>query len=403
MKNAFPGYFKKSDEAIKTLWNDCRFVFDANILLNLYRYSDATREAFFKILQVLKERLWLPHQVGEEFFGGRLNEIRGQYKAYEDMIAEIRRLEQELKNPHKHPFVGEKTLRRTTTTFKQLEGELASRVKRQKCLINDDHILSNISDIFTNKVGSPYDEARLKAIFKEGKERYDNRIPPGYKDAGKSAVDAPPRDLQRRYGDLIIWYQILEYSEGSKRDIVFVTDDTKEDWWCKLHDNLLCPHPELVDEFQKKTGQQIHMYQSDTFIEYAGKYMEAPVQEATISEIRDTMGSTMLGISGVNLPDYSDYAMFIQPAMTYKNLESIEGNISDVRRKLSELSKHQKELDEDHANGQIAGEIYNDACDQIQHEIKMLTLKLEIYEKSFNAHRMMIQSALINRSLLDLQ
>ncbi|MEL6919290.1 MAG: PIN-like domain-containing protein, partial [Bacteroidota bacterium] len=54
MKSKFPGYFKLTEEEINQLWEKALFVFDANILLNLYRYSNETRDDFFKILEKIK-------------------------------------------------------------------------------------------------------------------------------------------------------------------------------------------------------------------------------------------------------------------------------------------------------------------------------------------------------------
>jgi len=40
MKSKFPEYFKLTKKEIQELWENALFTLDANILLNLYRYSD---------------------------------------------------------------------------------------------------------------------------------------------------------------------------------------------------------------------------------------------------------------------------------------------------------------------------------------------------------------------------
>jgi hypothetical protein len=43
MRKAFPGFYVKKDAAFFTaIWNEGRFVFDANMLLNFFRYSAQT-------------------------------------------------------------------------------------------------------------------------------------------------------------------------------------------------------------------------------------------------------------------------------------------------------------------------------------------------------------------------
>ena len=67
MKDLFPGHFKESQENLREVWDTCLFVFDANILLNLYRYSDTTRREFLRIIERIKVRVWLPHRSAAPF------------------------------------------------------------------------------------------------------------------------------------------------------------------------------------------------------------------------------------------------------------------------------------------------------------------------------------------------
>lgn len=39
MKSKFLGHFKLNDDQVKEIWANGVFVFDANTLLNMYRYS----------------------------------------------------------------------------------------------------------------------------------------------------------------------------------------------------------------------------------------------------------------------------------------------------------------------------------------------------------------------------
>ena len=48
MKKTFQEFYKPD---YATLWSDCVFVFDANIFLNLYRFKDETKEAFFEVFE----------------------------------------------------------------------------------------------------------------------------------------------------------------------------------------------------------------------------------------------------------------------------------------------------------------------------------------------------------------
>ena len=104
MKNLFPGHFKESDESLREVWETSLFVFDANILLNLYRYSDATRNEFLRILTKLKDRTWLPHRAAEEYLNNRLTVIDQQETSYDETVKLIEKLQLDLDNARQHPF-----------------------------------------------------------------------------------------------------------------------------------------------------------------------------------------------------------------------------------------------------------------------------------------------------------
>jgi hypothetical protein len=86
MKEKFKGYYKPTQDEFAKLWNKCIFIFDTNILLNIYRYSESTRVLFLDILTKLKDRIWLPYQVAQEFHERRLEVIKEQQDAYDDII-----------------------------------------------------------------------------------------------------------------------------------------------------------------------------------------------------------------------------------------------------------------------------------------------------------------------------
>jgi hypothetical protein len=59
MRDIFPGHYRPTDDELKAIWKDCVFVFDANVLLNLYRYPKYTKADFIALLDQLKERVWI--------------------------------------------------------------------------------------------------------------------------------------------------------------------------------------------------------------------------------------------------------------------------------------------------------------------------------------------------------
>lgn len=83
MEEKFPGYRKLQEEDFSRLWNECIFVFDTNVLLNLYRYKTSTRDELLRIFDKIKDRIWIPHQVALEYHDERLNVIKSLMAAYD--------------------------------------------------------------------------------------------------------------------------------------------------------------------------------------------------------------------------------------------------------------------------------------------------------------------------------
>lgn len=83
----------KSD--FEALWKKGVFIFDTNVLLNLYRLPENARNDFLKILgnASVKDRIWIPFQVALEFLNNRISVISEQKKAFkrlEDALVDCR-------------------------------------------------------------------------------------------------------------------------------------------------------------------------------------------------------------------------------------------------------------------------------------------------------------------------
>lgn len=79
MKNSFKAYYLADTNEIMNR-TDTIFVFDTNVLLNLYSYTEQTREDFFSLLDIVKDRVWIPYHVGLEYQRNRLSVIRTEKK-----------------------------------------------------------------------------------------------------------------------------------------------------------------------------------------------------------------------------------------------------------------------------------------------------------------------------------
>lgn len=286
MKSRFQSHFPLSPDRIGKLWREAIFVFDTNTILNFYRYSDQSRTEFIETLQQLRARIWLPEQSAHEFFSNRLSELASHEKVYTDAEAKIASLRDAFDRDKGHPFISRSLLEKANPIFDEIVVELRKRKDEQSSRLNNDDILEAISKVFDGRVGEGMSTAELEATFIEGEKRYKNKVPPGYKDAGK--YQNPETMAQKRsvYGDLIVWKQTLELSKSQKKSVIFVTDDRKEDWWVEINGRLISPRTELIDEFTEFTGMSLLVYRSDQFLKYARDELNSKVSNETIEEIK---------------------------------------------------------------------------------------------------------------------
>lgn len=279
MKETIWEYLIPSIPEKEELWESCFFVFDTNVLLNLYRYTSNTRDTLINAFEDLKERIWLPHQVAYEYAKNRFEVIFEMVQKYED----LEKMKQELVSN----YTRELRLDETDQSIQELQSAMDAWIAEQKSKnlivtrVSEDKILDKIISIFDGKVGKPFTEEETKEIFEEGQERYKKHIPPGFCDAGKSK-DGEDNNI---YGDLLVWKQILLFSKDNKKDIIYVTHDQKNDWWEKAKGRTIGPRVELRKEFAKETGQNFYMYSMESFLEQYSRHKGQQADQRVIEEV----------------------------------------------------------------------------------------------------------------------
>lgn len=286
MRELFSEYYRPTEDEFKKLWAECTFVFDANVLLNLYRWSGETRDDFFGILEKIKERIWLPHQVGYEFHKNRPAVILDRATVANTIVKDLRASKDkaiECLRKNRSPFVKEETCQKSLEeAFDAIIDSIESGKDSDKDLLGGDDILERIDNLFSGKVGHDGCEDAKTRAESEGKSRYEKEIPPGYQDNKKPT---------NKYGDLILWFQILSYSKAHSKSIVFVSDDAKEDWYLQYNGRKIGPRPELIREIKEESDANIWFYRIDQFMRYAKNYLVAEVSDRSIEEAKEDIDS----------------------------------------------------------------------------------------------------------------
>lgn len=279
MKNAVKEFIELTNDEKQELWEKAVFIFDTNVLLNLYRYSQGTRDSLLKAFESLKSRVWIPHQIAYEYMKNRCEVIYESVQQYDALKSKGEAFTRDIKEALR--------LNSEDKDLAELDKYLCDWLEKNKnrhLLVTNpskDEILDRILKLFDEKVGEEVSGEELEALKREGAERYKKNIPPGYKDAAKQKEQSD----NNAYGDLIIWKQIMKYAVESDKDIIFVTHDQKEDWWYKTKGKTIGPRFELKKEFHKETKRMFHMYRMDSFINEYNRLNLEKIEKSAVDEV----------------------------------------------------------------------------------------------------------------------
>ncbi|RIX59285.1 hypothetical protein D3P08_03780 [Paenibacillus nanensis] len=141
-----------------------------------------------------------------------------------------------------------------------------------------DPISVRLFEVFGDNIGANFKTEELMKIFEEGESRYLVNFPPGFRDLTKQDY--------RKFGDLIIWKELIRKSKETSKPIIFITDDVKSDWWEKDYKSVR-PHPELFEEFYRESGQYVQIFTYEQFVEQVNQLIEdVPETSKVIEEIK---------------------------------------------------------------------------------------------------------------------
>ncbi|MDS7966024.1 MULTISPECIES: PIN-like domain-containing protein [Acinetobacter] len=352
MKELFKGYYNLDEKDFSILWERAIFIFDTNVLLNLYRYQASTRDALLEVIEKLAQRVWIPYHVGLEFQRNRLTVIAEQYNRFskvknivEEAISTMEKEFEELQLRNRHTHINPDKLIEETKKLASIFFNELNELEKQSININsNDQIRVRLDTLFKDKIGLPPSNQKIiDDISKDGENRYKNSIPPGYKDSSKG--DKNPDEFsyggilyKRKFGDLIIWKQIIKFvEENEHKNIIFITDDNKADWWWKVNSSsgpkTIGVRPELKDELTRQGKvDNFHVYNTESFLRYANSHLGTQVTKETIEEIRDISHDIRnvydIKEGFVPMVRYAERAVYEWLSIKYSNIE-INNNFPD--------------------------------------------------------------------------
>lgn len=269
------------------LFATASIVLDSSVVLNLYRMSRGTRDAWLDVLNRVREQLVMPYQVALEVtrnVASVRSSLPDSYDALRKQVDGLR------KAPATH-FTGSRHLHaERIAKLKAVLDENLDRALTELAQIRDadeavvgaerDSVMRALDDLYAGRVlPEPAPATIRRRVERFRDHRAPNEVPPGWKDALSGGKSTPLLAA----GDYLLWAEILDHARKSHSRFIVVTDDAKADWWHKEHGNV-APAPAMVAEAIRVTGHAYAQLNSESFLELAQRLLAIAENEAAVEE-----------------------------------------------------------------------------------------------------------------------
>jgi len=286
MKRDYEWYFWQNEDVASITWDTGVLTVDANVLLDLYRYHESTREELLTCLETFRDRIWISRQAADEFFRNRAKVIVSASKEYLSAEKDLDGLSQSL-SASVEKLSGNRIIDRVLC--EELDRECTDAIDKAKAklreikdshpqFLNSDPVLARLVSLFDGRVGEAFSPDNLTELTRIGEERKDNQVPPGYLDDNKEG--------SKPLGDFFLWRQVLDYAKRNNKHVILVTSERKEDWWEKHSGKIVGPRQELQREASEYSEQRVLIYQTTRFLQLTAEKTGRDINDAAVDEIR---------------------------------------------------------------------------------------------------------------------
>jgi hypothetical protein len=282
MRTRFRHYVPLSDQELSALWNTAIITVDTNVLLDLYRYHEETRDALLASLARFTGRLWLSHQAAEEFFHNRHVVIAAGQKGFDEALGTLADFDKAIATLRGNRVVPRAAVDALQSNVRDgveaARGAINNAKNNHPNYFEQDPVLERILSLFDGGVGPEPSAEEMKQLHAEAARRLQEKIPPGYRDSAKGD--------SRAYGDYCLWRQILAHAKEKASPMLLVTSERKDDWWEKIEGRRLGLRRELREEAAREAGQLILLYEREHFMTESARRFQVAVSPEVIRDIR---------------------------------------------------------------------------------------------------------------------
>lgn len=269
-------------------------VFDANAWLNLYNIPMIALQEIVLGINEHIERFWIPNQVYAEYKRNqkaKKDAVVGLFKnarsySLEELNTSKDRVLQKIKTLILQNHIWKNDLYYDVTEkykelidllkdgYQDLENKYEDDIKS----IKDNDIVDELVENLFEKTEKDFSIIEKMHICEEGELRYKYKIAPGYTDTGKKEDG---NNFTKKYGDLLIWKEMLRKVDGTAINMIFVQEERKKDWLAERNGCVLAEV--LIEEYSDASNGKIEVCNFEGFL---AKYAcDLGIQEPIIGEL----------------------------------------------------------------------------------------------------------------------
>lgn len=288
-----------SEHDYKKLWNNAIISIDTSALLFMQQCDAQLAKYAMDTLLFVGERIWITNHVANfemtnnfEYSGPRSGAVGRLNKFNKTLDESIININNKFKAIHSdlreegHDLLADllaemdinKVLYDGFTNFKQ---NLDLSTEENKMFLQSG-LVQLFQKLVCSKTSPVLTHEEILRIEQQGVVRYDEKIPPGYGDRDKN---------KNKFGDLIIWKELMKKSCVEKKPILFITRDKKDDWFNISDNEIVGVREELLKESKENNAEVFIIYFND-FIRMSLQFVNRNLEELidkidTVDELRE--------------------------------------------------------------------------------------------------------------------
>ena len=332
-------------EDINVLENKSLIIMDSNVWLDLYKLPPMAIVSIVDAISRHKSKFWLPYQVYIEFnrhVNKNRDEALERYKKIKkvscDLLSQANgKINQEFENLKRNNIFDAVTVQENfdTKIKKLLAGVKQDLVALDAAYQKDISGINKENDIILELIESLREDSgtngftvnELIGIYEEGEIRYKYKVSPGYTDIKKENFESNDDFLLKKYGDLIIWKEILKHIKNTETNLLFIQNERKSDWWESSSTNKIAKV--LIQEYQEATtiNSRFQMLNFEHLLSQYGNDLGMPA--TTVKDIVSKLKLEKLVWDYINININNIIELYIEKAYSEED-ERVYNLLQDI-------------------------------------------------------------------------